>query len=62
MGLEFTATDVGIITGYGHDLLQPAPPLEATRLYRRISMDDALTIWPDLPYASWRGTAATLQL
>ena len=25
-------------------------------------MDDAVTVWPDLPYASWRETAATLQL
>jgi hypothetical protein len=25
-------------------------------------MDDAVTVWPDLPYASWRDTAATLQL
>jgi hypothetical protein len=25
-------------------------------------MDDALTVWPDLPYNSWRDTAATLQL
>ena len=25
-------------------------------------MDDALTRWPDLPYHSWRDTAATLQL
>jgi hypothetical protein len=25
-------------------------------------MDDATTVWPDLPYASWRETAATLQL
>jgi hypothetical protein len=27
-----------------------------------IGMDDAVTVWPDLPYASWRETAATLQL
>jgi hypothetical protein len=27
-----------------------------------IEMDDAVTVWPDLPYASWRETAATLQL
>src|SRR5271168_4790418 len=25
-------------------------------------MDDAVTVWPHLPYASWRETAATLQL
>jgi hypothetical protein len=25
-------------------------------------MDDAVTVWPDLPYVSWRDTAATLQL
>jgi hypothetical protein len=25
-------------------------------------MDDAVIVWPDLPYASWRETAATLQL
>jgi hypothetical protein len=25
-------------------------------------MDDAVTVWPDLPYASWRDTAATLHL
>ena len=25
-------------------------------------MDDAVAVWPDLPYASWRETAATLQL
>jgi hypothetical protein len=25
-------------------------------------MDDAATVWPDLPYAPWRETAATLQL
>ena len=25
-------------------------------------MDDAVTVWPDLPYAGWRETAATLQL
>ena len=25
-------------------------------------MDNALTVWPDLPYNSWRATAATLQL
>jgi hypothetical protein len=25
-------------------------------------MDDALTLWPDLPYSGWRDTAATLQL
>jgi hypothetical protein len=25
-------------------------------------MDDAVTVWPHLPYASWRATAATLQL
>ena len=25
-------------------------------------MNDAGTAWPDLPYASWRETAATLQL
>lgn len=25
-------------------------------------MDDALTLWPDLPYNGWRETAATLQL
>jgi hypothetical protein len=25
-------------------------------------LDNKLTIWPDLPYASWRETAATLQL
>jgi hypothetical protein len=25
-------------------------------------MDDALTVWPDLPYNRWRDTAATLQL
>src|SRR5437764_14163946 len=25
-------------------------------------MNDAATTWPDLPYASWRETAATLQL
>ncbi len=25
-------------------------------------MDDAVTVWPDLPYGSWRETAATLQL
>jgi Family of unknown function (DUF5996) len=25
-------------------------------------MDDAATVWPDLRYASWRETAATLQL
>jgi Family of unknown function (DUF5996) len=27
-----------------------------------IGMDDAVTVWPDLPCASWRETAATLQL
>ena len=27
-----------------------------------IGMDDSVTVWPDLPYASWRETAATLQL
>jgi Family of unknown function (DUF5996) len=26
------------------------------------SMDDAVTVWPDLPYGAWRDTAATLQL
>jgi Family of unknown function (DUF5996) len=25
-------------------------------------MDDAVIVWPDLPYASWLETAATLQL
>jgi hypothetical protein len=25
-------------------------------------MNDNPTVWPDLPYASWRETAATLQL
>src|SRR2546430_1606058 len=25
-------------------------------------MDAAATVWPDLPYASWRETAGTLQL
>ena len=25
-------------------------------------MDDAVTLWPDLPYNGWRETAATLQL
>src|SRR5665213_107373 len=25
-------------------------------------MDDAVPLWPDLPYASWRDTAETLQL
>jgi hypothetical protein len=25
-------------------------------------MDDAITVWPDLPYNGWRETAATLQL
>jgi hypothetical protein len=25
-------------------------------------MDDAVSVWPDLPYSSWRETAATLQL
>ena len=25
-------------------------------------MDDAVTVWPDLAYDSWRETAATLQL
>ena len=25
-------------------------------------MNDAVTVWPDLPYDSWRETAATLQL
>ena len=25
-------------------------------------MDDVVTVWPELPYASWRDTAATLQL
>jgi hypothetical protein len=25
-------------------------------------MDDAVSLWPDLPYASWRDTAETLQL
>jgi hypothetical protein len=25
-------------------------------------MDDAVVVWPDLPYAGWRETAATLQL
>jgi Family of unknown function (DUF5996) len=25
-------------------------------------MDDAVAVWPDLPYACWRDTAATLQL
>jgi hypothetical protein len=25
-------------------------------------VDDAGTVWPDLPYGSWRKTAATLQL
>jgi hypothetical protein len=29
---------------------------------RRSSMDDVATVWPDLPYASWRETASTLQL
>jgi hypothetical protein len=27
-----------------------------------IGMEDAVTVWPDLPYASWRETAATLQV
>src|ERR1700732_1542234 len=27
-----------------------------------IGMDDAVTVWPDLPYAAWRETATTLQL
>jgi hypothetical protein len=25
-------------------------------------MDDAVTVWPNLPYALWRETAAALQL
>src|SRR4051794_9429950 len=27
-----------------------------------MSMNDAIAIWPELPYASWRETAETLQL
>jgi hypothetical protein len=25
-------------------------------------MDDAVTLWPDLPYASWRDTLETVHL
>src|SRR5262245_40682538 len=31
-------------------------------LDRRTSMNDAVADWPALPYATWRETAATLQL